>query len=293
MSNLQLSPLNELFGEDHTGEIPLPLSALRPFRGHPFQVKDDREMELLVESIRLSGVLTPIMVRRDRDEPDRYEILSGHRRKRACELAGLSEIPAVVKELTDEEAVILMVDSNMYREHMAYSEKAFAYHMKNEAMKKQGRRSDLLEGPDAKNTAGKLGAEFSESARTVFRFIRLTYLEKELLQLVDEKKLSFMAGVSLSYLKPHEQQEVLRFHGEGGCLPDANQAEVLKKLGAAGTISYADIEALFIKKASGSPKRKKIVLKSDHLAEFFPENTSSEEMEEIIIRLLRRWQEEQ
>lgn len=291
MANLQLTPLNELFGEDLSNEQILPISSLIPFQDHPFQVREDQEMEQLTESIRQNGVLTPIVVRKSKTEKETYEILSGHRRKRAAELAGLLEVPAIVKDLTDEEATILMVDSNLYREQITYSEKAFAYRMKNEAMKKQGKRAI-----ESENTAKQIGEEHADSARTVFRYIRLTYLIEELLQLVDENKLAFLAGVSLSYLKNHEQQSVLRFYREMECLPNASQAELLKRLSKEGTVFYEDIQALFEKDTLENFQKKKskgVVLKPAQLAEFFPEHTSSEEIEEIIIRLLKRWQEKE
>ena len=168
----------------------LPIKQLVTFKGHPYQVNDDEEMEELTDSVREHGILNPIIVREIKEDGN-YEIVSGHRRKRAAELAGLKEIPAIIREMSDEEATILMVDSNLYRERLLPSEKAFAYRMKNEAMKRQGKRNDLLDEAQRGSTAEQLGSEFAESARQVFRFIRLTYLIPELLKLTDDKTLNF------------------------------------------------------------------------------------------------------
>lgn len=297
MSNFMLQPLHSLFNAEAAGETMIPITKLHDFNGHPFKVSDDTEMELLVKSIQENGVLSPIVVREDKQQPGYYEILSGHRRRRACELANVEEIPAVIKNLTDEEATILMVDSNMYREHILPSEKAFAYKMKHDAMKKQGRRTDL-EDEEKMNTAADLGAANADSARTVFRYIRLTDLEPELLELVDSGRLPFMAGVTLSYMQSAHQHIVFQYYCEHQRIPDVTQAGLLKKLSQAEGVVQEDISALlksmFESKAeerSDSVKPKKIVLQKEFI-DLFPEEIQEEdEMKDIIVRLLKKWKE--
>lgn len=233
----------------------IPLELIDSFKEHPFLVRDDEEMRQLVESIKENGVLTPIAVREK--EGGRYELISGHRRRRACELAGIASLPAVVLPLDDDGAVIAMVDANLQREHILPSEKAFAYKMKLDAMKRQGRRSDLtssqlgmkLQGKQALDT---MGSEIGESRNQIHRYIRLTYLISPLLTLVDEEKLPFTTAVALSYLRESEQTELLGIMESGSCgscVPCLLHAEELKKRSKDGELTESEIrEVLFGKK---------------------------------------------
>lgn len=296
MSNLTLQSLDTLFGMDSTeagGEIMISLNQLREFNGHPFKVQDDDEMDMLVQSIEQNGVLNPIIVRENIHENGTYEILSGHRRKHACERAGMEEIPAIVKNMSDEDAIILMVDSNMYREHILPSEKAFAYRMKQDAGKRRGKRTDLADS-GAQNTAAELGSTHSESARTVFRYIRLTYLIPELLELVDVGQLTLMTGVTLSYLQNEHQTKVWEYYSQKKKLPNTEQAELLKTLSSSPECSMEDITnmliSMFEETSDKAPiKPQKVIFKQSELNELFEEDASEDYIKDIIIRLLQKW----
>ena len=223
-------------GESQAQQVQqIPLNEIDPFPNHPFKVRDDEDMAQLVESIREKGVLTPATVRQKAD--GRYELISGHRRKHACELAGLNELPALIVKMDDDEAVIRMVDANLQREHILPSEKAFAYKAKLDAMKRQGKRTDLTSGQlvpkfDSNRTTAKIGEDIGESYKTVQRYIRLTCLIPKLLQKVDEEKLPFMTGVTLSYLCVAEQEALLKIMnepGRGDYIPSLQGAESLKR----------------------------------------------------------------
>lgn len=257
--------------------IEVELSKLHTFKNHPFRVLDDEKMEETVESIRKYGVLNPALVR-PRAEGG-YELLSGHRRKRGSELAGLSTMPVIVRNINDDEAVIIMVDSNIQREDLLFSEKAFAFKMKYDAMKHQGSKSE-------KNTADRIAENTGESGRTIQRYIRLTYLIKELMELVDQKKLTFGAGVDLSYLIELEQTWVLKFIKENKIYPTPQQVEQLKKYSNQNKLTE-DIVQLLLKDHKSISR--KVILKHDKLSGYFTSEYTSKQIEEVIYQLLDEW----
>ena len=265
----------------------IPVEKLKPFPNHPFQVRDDDSMRETVESIKTYGVLQPAIVRPSKDGD--YEILSGHRRKRACELAGKKTIPAIVRELDDDAAIIFMVDSNLQRENILPSERAAAYKMKMEALKRQGARTDLTSAQLApKLTTEKIGEEAGVSKDTVKRFIRLTELQPELQQMVDEKKMAFTPAVEISYLKPDEQKMLLDTISSEQATPSLSQAQRLKKLSQAGELT--DDSMLSIMSEQKKPERNDLTIPADVLEKFFPRSFTPMKMQEVIIKLLESWQ---
>ncbi len=266
----------------------IPVEKLKSFPNHPFQVRDDDSMNETVESIKTYGVLQPAIVRPSDD--GNYEILSGHRRKRACELAGKKTIPAIVRELDDDAAIIFMVDSNLQRENILPSERAAAYKMKMEALKRQGLRTDL--------TSPQLAAKFRSddavakeadvSGDTVRRYIRLTELQPELQQMVDEKKMAFTPAVEISYLKPDEQKMLLDTISSEQATPSLSQAQRLKKLSQAGELT--DDSMLSIMSEQKKPERNDLTIPADVLEKFFPRSFTPMKMQEVIIKLLESWQ---
>ena len=266
----------------------IPVEKLKPFPNHPFQVRDDDSMRETVESIKTYGVLQPAIVRPAKDGD--YEILSGHRRKRACELAGRKTIPAIVRELDDDAAIIFMVDSNLQRENILPSERAAAYKMKMEALKRQGLRTDL--------TSPQLAAKFRSddavakeadvSGDTVRRYIRLTELQPELQQMVDDKKIAFTPAVEISYLKPDEQKMLLDTISSEQATPSLSQAQRLKKLSQAGELT--DDSMLSIMSEQKKPERNDLTIPADVLEKFFPRSFTPMKMQEVIIKLLESWQ---
>ena len=266
----------------------MPLSDLHPFEGHPFKVLDDELMEQTVESIKQIGVVSPLIVRPDPEGG--YEILSGHRRLHAAQLAGLETVPVIVKEMDDDAAIIFMVDSNLQRENILPSERAFSYKMKLEAMKHQGERGDLTSaqvGP--KSWAAQVVAEEAgDSKSQVKRFIRLTNLIPEILDMVDEKKIAFNPAVELSYLKPSEQKEFLEAMDSAQASPSLSQAQRLKKLSQEGGCTLdAMCEVMNeIKK----DELDHVTIKNDVLRKYFPKSYTPKQMQDTIIRLLEKWQ---
>ena len=262
----------------------IPIDELHPFTNHPFKVLDDEAMTRTVESIAQYGVLAPLIAR-PRPEGDGYEIISGHRRQYAAKLAGLETLPVIVRQMSDDAAVILMVDSNLQREHILPSERAFAYKMKLEAIKNQGARSDLTSTQVAqKLSVEKVGDDAGVSKDTIRRFIRLTNLIPELLDMVDEKKISFNPAVELSYLDESQQRDFLEAMADTQNAPSLSQAQRLKKLAQEGHFSYDVAFAVM-----GEPKKDeldKVVIKNDTLRKYFPESSTPREMEEKIIGLL-------
>ena len=269
----------------------IPIDELFPFKNHPFKVLDDESMQRTVESVAQYGVLAPLIAR-PRPEGG-YEIISGHRRQHAAELAGLDTLPVIVREMDDDAAVILMVDSNLQRENILPSERAFAYKMKLEALKNQGARSDL--------TSCQVGTKFradeslaedtGESARNVQRFIRLTNLIPELLDLVDEKKISFNPAVELSYLDEAQQRDFLQAMDETQNAPSLSQAQQMKKLAQEEKFTY---EAAFaIMGEAKKDELDKVVIKNDTLKKYFPRSYTPRQMEDVIIKLLEQWQRRQ
>ena len=255
----------------------MPLAELHPFKRHPFRVMEDEEMMEMVESVRQFGVLVPVIVRPDKSEG--YEIIAGHRRKRASELAGCSDIPAIVRDLTDDESVIAMVDSNIQRLNILPSEKARAYRMKMEAMEHQGVKG-------GQHTAAVLGEASGESARTVHRYIRLTYLVPELLELVDQKRIPVVAGESLSFLREGEQELVRDYVVQRNVFPSKGEAELLRVESGKGELSIEKIEEILCRngKAVGG-----ITISAKRIRDYFPEGYTKEEIEEVVYSLLDSW----
>ena len=269
----------------------MPLSDLHPFEGHPFKVLDDELMEQTVESIKQIGVVSPLIVRPDPEGG--FEILSGHRRLHAAQLAGLETVPVIVKEMDDDEAIIFMVDSNLQRENILPSERAFSYKMKLEAMKHQAGRPSKENDSQLGNNFGKLSSEemaeeLGTSKNQIFRYIRLTNLIPEILDMVDEKKIAFNPAVELSYLKPSEQKEFLEAMDYAQASPSLSQAQRLKKLSQEGGCTLdAMCEVMNeIKK----DELDHVTIKNEVLRKYFPKSYTPKQMQDTIIRLLEKWQ---
>lgn len=266
----------------------MPLSDLHPFEGHPFKVLDDELMEQTVESIKQIGVVSPLIVRPDPEGG--FEILSGHRRLHAAQLAGLETVPVIVKEMDDDAAIIFMVDSNLQRENILPSERAFSYKMKLESMKHQGQRGDLTSDQVGQKSwaVNQLADDANESKTQVQRFIRLTNLIREILDMVDEKKIAFNPAVELSYLKPSEQKEFLEAMDYAQASPSLSQAQRLKKLSQGGGCTLdAMCEVMNeIKK----DELDHVTIKNEVLRKYFPKSYTPKQMQDTIIRLLERWQ---
>ena len=269
----------------------MPLSDLHPFEGHPFKVLDDELMEQTVESIKQIGVVSPLIVRPDPEGG--FEILSGHRRLHAAQLAGLETVPVIVKEMDDDAAIIFMVDSNLQRENILPSERAFSYKMKLEAMKHQGERGDLTSGQVGQKSVGTVSRDIvaeqaGDSSRNVQRVIRLTNLIPEILDMVDEKKIAFNPAVELSYLKPSEQKEFLEAMDYARASPSLSQAQRLKKLSQEGGCTLdAMCEVMNeIKK----DELDHVTIKNEVLRKYFPKSYTPKQMQDTIIRLLEKWQ---
>ncbi len=264
------------------------LSELHPFKNHPFKVRDDEEMEKTVESVKQFGVLTPAIARLL--ESGGYELISGHRRHRASELAGKEDMPVIVRELDDDAATILMVDANLQRETILPSERGFAYRMKLEAMNHQGMRTDLTSRQvvDKLKSADVLGKDTGESGRQVQRYIRLTELIPELLEMVDEKKIAFNPAVEISYLTREEQEELLDAMDYAQATPSLSQAQRLKKFSKEGNCSLEAMKAIMSEEKKGDLD--KVTLKADVLKKYFPKSYTPQQMEEKIISLLEQWQ---
>lgn len=266
----------------------MPLSDLHPFEGHPFKVLDDELMEQTVESIKQIGVVSPLIVRPDPEGG--FEILSGHRRLHAAQLAGLETVPVIVKEMDDDAAIIFMVDSNLQRENILPSERAFSYKMKLEAMKHQGQRGDLTSDQVGQKSwaVNQLADDANESKTQVQRFIRLTNLIPEILDMVDEKKIAFNPAVELSYLKPSEQKEFLEAMDYAQASPSLSQAQRLKKLSQEGDCTLdAMCEVMNeIKK----DELDHVTIKNEILRKYFPKSYTPKQMQDTIIRLLEKWQ---
>ena len=267
----------------------LALSKLHPFKDHPFRVLDDDRMMETVESVKEYGVLVPIIARPMADGG--YEIVSGHRRKRACELAGLNEIPAIVRDLDDDEAVIIMVDSNLQRENILPSERAKAYQMKLEAIKHQGERRDLT----SRQLVGKLeaadliGQDTGESGRQIQRILRLNNLEPPLIDKVDAGKLAFTPAVELSYLKPEEQQWEDTAMENTQQPPSLSQAQRMKRKSKQGTLSEQGIMEIMTENKQTIPAKGSVVLPQEKLTKYFPRSYTTEQMEKVIFKLLDYW----
>ena len=294
--NVSLNSYDDIFSteesrqeEQHEQVQQIPIRELFPFKNHPFKVLDDEAMQRTVESVAQYGVLAPLLAR-PRPEGG-YEIISGHRRQHASELAGLETLPVIVREMSDDAAVILMVDSNLQREHILPSERAFAYKMKLEAIKKQGARSDLTSGQvvqKSKLSIEQVAEGTGEGYKTVQRFIRLTNLVPELLDMVDEKKIAFNPAVELSYLDEAQQRDFLEAMNDTQNFPSLSQAQRLKKMAQNGQFSY-DV-AFAIMGEAKKDELDKVVIKNDTLKKYFPRSYTPKQMEDTIIKLLEQWQ---
>ncbi len=289
--NISLKSYDSIFQSEeqrNTEEIkPVPISELKPFTEQPFKVKLDEDMDALVESIKQCGVLTPVIARPHKDGG--YEILSGHRRVKACELAGITDIPVVVKNLDDDTATILLVDSNLQREHILPSEKAFAYQMKLEAMKrKAGRPSKENPRQIVGNleSADILGQDTGESGRQIQRYIRLTNLIDPILDMVDNNQIAMNAAVEISYLSSKEQAAVMQSIEKEETSPSIAQARKMRKFHQEGNLSNAVIDSIMMEQ---KPETVKITLGEEKLKKYFPKSYSKAKMEEIILKLLDKW----
>ena len=293
--NISLSSYDDIFQTDQSREEDqqervqeIPLSELHPFKGHPFKVLDDEAMQKTVESIAQFGVMTPAIAR-PRPEGG-YELIAGHRRHHASELAGKETMPVIVRDMDDDAATILMVDSNLQRETLLPSERAFAYKMKLEAIKHQGQRTDLTssQGGMKLQAMDIVGHEAGDSRNQVHRYIRLTELIPELLDMVDEKKIAFNPAVEISYLKPNEQQDFLEAMDYAQSTPSLSQAQRLKKFSQEGKCSLDAMCAIMSEEKKGELDR--VTIKHDVLRKYFPKSYTPKQMEDTIIKLLEQWQ---
>jgi len=296
--NIKLASVDDLFSTeesraDETREkiIEIPLTELHPFKDHPFKVIDNEAMFDTTESVKQYGVLVPAIAR-PRDEGG-YELVAGHRRKRACELAELETMPVIVRSLDDDAAIIIMVDSNLQRENILPSERAFAYKMKLEAMKRQAGRPSKENGSQVgNNLLGKkssdiLAEQIGESKNQIYRYIRLTHLIPELLSMVDEKKIAFNPAVELSFLKNEEQADLLEAMDMEQATPSLSQAQRLKKFSNEGKLSLEVMSAIMSEEKKGDLD--KVTLTGDKLKRYFPKSYTPKQMEETIIKLLESW----
>lgn len=288
MGKVKLNRFDELFGasaaevvQGGDSEIKeIPLSELHEFKNHPFQVRSDKELAEMIESVRQHGILVP-GIARTRPEGG-YEIIAGHTRRHICEIVGLKTMPMFVREMSDDEACVVMVDSNIQRENILPSEKAKAYKMKYEAMKHQGKKS-------GKNTLDEVGEAAGENAKKVQRYIWLSRLSDELLEMVDAKKLGFSQGVDISFLSEEAQQWVEVIIEERGCNVSTVQSGKLKEYGKSGELTLAMVRLILTEE---KPKERKVTLKADKISKYFSDSYSNEEIENVIISLLDKWREE-
>ena len=298
-ANISLSSYDDIFETDESRADAqlervrkIPISELVPFKDHPFKVVEDEAMLRTTESIAQYGVLTPLIARPLEDGT--YEIISGHRRVHAAQAAGLTEVPVIVRDMDDDAATVLMVDSNLQRENILPSERAFAYKMKLEAMKRQGERTDLQEQATSTQVGRKLetaemvGKEAGDSRNQVRRYIRLTYLIPELLDLVDEKKISFNPAVELSYLKPTEQEMFLSVMEWSQNAPSLSQAQRLKKLSQEGKLTPDAMREIMNEVKKGDLER--VTFRNETLRKYFPRSYTAQQMQDQIIKLLEQWQ---
>ncbi len=289
---IKLSGIDELLGVvNEESAMEIDIASIHPFAGHPFKVVDDEKMQDLVESVRENGVITPVLIRPA--ENNQYEMISGHRRMHAAELAGLSTIPAIVRNMTDEEAVIAMVDANIQREELLPSEKAFAFKMKMDAIKRQGSRRDLTSDQNGpKLAAWEVGESNGISGTQVKRYIRLTELIPELLNLVDDKKLQFTVAVDISYIDKEIQKWIYEYIRDNGFIKP-NQITALRKQLETETVSQNFMISIFNNAIAPKKMNRKITLSEKKLTRYFPPEYSQEQMEKVIETLLEEWTKRQ
>ena len=293
---LTLTSFDDIFKNDETRQEEkaervqlISVDLMDDFPNHPFKILDDEKMQDTIESIKQNGVLVPVIIRPKQD--GRYEIVSGHRRHYACIAADVKEMPAIVRDMTDDEATIIMVDSNLQRENILPSEKAFAYKMKLDAMKRQGQRTDLTSCQVGTKLSGirsdeVMSKEVNESARTIQRYIRLTELITELLDMVDEKTMSFNAGVELSYLQKEEQRQLYEIMECDECSPSLNQAQRLKKCSMENRLTKEVITEIMSEEKSIDMK---VTLGGNKIKKYFPRDYTPKQMEQVILKLLDNW----
>lgn len=293
--NLNLTSYDDLFQTEESRLaaqqekiVDIPLSELHPFKNHPFKIKDDDAMLETAESIKQHGILVPAIVRPRKEGG--YELISGHRRKRASELAGKATLPVIIRNLDDDAATIIMVDSNIQRENILPSERAFAYKLKLEAIKHQGQRNDLTSGQvgqKSKYSIEKIADQVGESYKQIQRFIRLTELVPDLLDMVDAKKIAFNPAVELSYLKPQEQIQLMEAMDMEQATPSLSQAQRLKKFSQEGKLTFDVMTAIMSEEKKSDLD--KVTLSGDKLKKYFPKSYTPQQMEETIIKLLESW----
>lgn len=290
---LKLTTVEELLGVPVTeSSTEIDIDMIHVFKNHPFKVLDDEKMSDLVESIRVNGILSPVLVRPDGE--DSYEMISGHRRMHAAKIVGLTMIPAIVREMSDDEAVIYMVDSNIQREELLPSEKAFAFKMKLDAMKRQGKRTDLTSDQNVQKfqtSRDSLASEFGISGPQISRYIRLTELIPDLLELVDNKRLQITAAVEISYVDKEIQQWICEYIHENGNVKQ-NQIVILRQELLNGAITQSQLIDILNENAIGRIPKKKVTLSEKKLSQYFPSHYTSAEMEKVIVELLTNWKEQ-
>ncbi len=280
--------IDEMLSKPQSKVMNLKISQLRPFEGHPYKVLDDESMETLTESIRTQGILSPLAVRPL--ENGEYEVISGHRRLLACKKAGISSVPVMVHDIDRDAAAIALVDSNLHREHILPSEKAFAYKLKMDALSRQGKRTDLTLSQVATklDNAAEIGKQQGESRDTVFRYIRLTNLIPGILQKVDDGKIALTPAVELSYLTDTEQTDLLETMESEDCTPSLSQAQQMKALSQSGQLDMDKIFALMTQPKAN--QKEKISFRTDEVRKFFPKNYTAAQMQEVILKLLGEYQ---
>lgn len=289
---IKLTSFNDLMGiSEGESSVEIEISRIVAFQNHPFKVKDDEKMEELIESIRMQGILTPVLVRPD--DEDGYEMISGHRRMHAAKRLGLETIPAIVKEMTDDESTIAMVNANIQREELLPSEKAFAYKMKMDALNRQGKRTDLTLGHDVpKWSHEQIGDEAGLSGRQIKRYIRLTELIPEILELVDEKRILLTVGVDISYISQDIQKWLYEYIRDNGVIKPEQVARLRQHL-EQNTINQMEMIQLLNSSLKGRMPTKKVTLSEKKLQKYFPPHYSASEMEGVIVTLLEEWKQRQ
>ena len=291
---IKLASIDELLGVvNEESAMEIEISKIHPFKNHPFKVLDDEKMQDLVESVKINGVLTPVLLRMDENEE--YEMVSGHRRMHAAQLAGLTTIPAIVRELSDDDAIVAMVDANIQREELLPGEKAFAYKMKQEAMKHQGSRTDLtLEQnvPKFKRTTEAIADGTGESSKQIQRYIRLTELIPELLDLVDNKKLQFTVAVDISYIDKEVQEWIYEYISDTGFIKPKQIATLRNQLND-GPINQIQMLSIFNNCVMAKKVSRSLTFSEKKLTKYFPDDYTAKDMEQVIESLLEKWTQEQ
>ena len=292
---IKLASIDELLGVvNEESAMEIEISKIHPFKNHPFKVLDDEKMQDLVESVKINGVLTPVLLRMDENED--YEMVSGHRRMHAAQLAGLTTIPAIVRELSDDDAIVAMVDANIQREELLPSEKAFAYKMKLDAMKRQGIRTDLTcvqnEHKSGKKSRELLGEQVGISSVQVTRYIRLTELIPELLDLVDNKKLQFTVAVNISYIDKEVQEWIYEYISDTGFIKPKQIAALRNQLND-GPINQIQMLSIFNNCVMAKKVSRSLTFSEKKLTKYFPDDYTAKDMEQVIESLLEKWMQEQ